>query len=140
MTTTMDAPTTVLAPISPPVPVSSTTPPSHAADVPRVVRSHTDADVFALIGSGVASLGLTWILYERVLAFSGGVGFFVFWYLVFLGFYTGLTAIDGTRALVTDRLASAVVHGGAVLAGLGLITAIVFTYARGYAPMGHINT
>jgi phosphate transport system permease protein len=140
MTTTMDAPTTVLAPIPPSGPVSSTTPPAHAADVPRVVRSRTDSDVFALIGSGVASLGLSWILYERVLAFSGGVGFFVFWYLVFLCFYAGLTAIDGSRALVTDRLASAVVHGGAVLAGLGLITAIAFTYARGYAPMGHPNT
>jgi phosphate transport system permease protein len=136
----MDPPTAVLVPIPPSDSASPTSPPSHAPDVPRVVRSRTDADIFALIGSGFASLGLTWILYERVLAFSGGVGFFVFWYLVFLGFYTGLTAIDGTRALVTDRLASAVVHGGAVLAGLGLITAIVFTYARGYAPMGHLNT
>ena len=136
----MDVPTAVLSPILPSDPPTSGRPPMPTDDVPRLVRSRTDADIFALIGSGVASLGLTWILYERVLAFSGGVGFFVFWYLAFLSFYAGLTAIDGTRALVTDRLASAVVHGGAVLAGLGLVTAIVFTYARGYAPTGHINT
>jgi phosphate transport system permease protein len=115
--------------------------PTRIADVPRSVRSRTDGDVFALVGSGVASLGFTWIMYERVLPFSGGIGFFVFWYVAFLCFYTGLTAIDsGSRALVADRLASAAVHGGALLAGLGLVTAIVFTYSRGYAPLGHLNT
>jgi len=144
MTTTIDdAPTAVLAPIPPFDPAASANSVRAGApvhDVPRTVRNRTDADVFALVGSGVASLGLNWILYERILAFSGGVGFFVCWYLLFLCFYAGLTAIDGSRALVVDRLASAAIHAGAVIAGLGLATAIIFTYVRGHAPMGYINT
>jgi phosphate transport system permease protein len=137
--------TTMPVPVITPEAGQSSLPPSPARgrprdDIPRVVRSRTEGDLFALFGSGVASLGLDWILYERVLAFSGGVGFFVCWYLLFLSFYACLTAIEGTRALVLDRMASALVHGGAVLAGAGLVTAIVFTYARGYAPLGHLNT
>lgn len=128
MTTTWIAPPPVLAPDR------------EVVDTPRVVRSRTEGDLFALIGSGAASLGLNWLLFERILPFTGVVGFFVCWYLIFLAFYAGLTAIDGSRALVADRLASAAVHGGAVLAGLGLITAIVFTYSRGYAPLGHPNS
>jgi phosphate transport system permease protein len=140
MTTTTDAPTAVVAPIPPFDPSTAARPAAPVDDVPRSVRNRTDGDVFALVGSGIASLGLNWILYERILAFSGGVGFFVCWYLLFLCFYAGLTAIDGTRALVVDRLASAAIHAGAVMAGLGLATAIIFTYTRGYAPMGHLNT
>jgi phosphate transport system permease protein len=111
-----------------------------AVDTPRFIRQRTTGDVLALVGSGIASFSLDWIVYERILAFSGGVGFFVCWYLLFLAFYAGLTMLDGTRALVADRLASAAVHGGALLSALGLVTAVVFTYARGYAPMGHVNT
>ncbi len=127
---------TLIAPPTPSAPALD----RESVDTPRVVRSRTDADIFTLVGSGAASLGLNWLLYERILPFSGGVGFFVCWYLIFLAFYAGLTAIDGSRALVVDRLASAAVHGGAALAGLALITAISFTYIRGYAPLGHLNT
>lgn len=109
-------------------------------DTPRFIRQRTTGDIFALVGSGVASFALDWLVYERILAFSGGVGFFICWYLLFLVFYSGLTLLDGTRALVADRLASAAVHSGAVLTALGLVTAVGFTYARGYAPMGHVNT
>jgi phosphate transport system permease protein len=107
---------------------------------PRLIRSRTSADLFALVGAGIGSLAFDWLLYERILAFSGGVGFVVCWYLTFLCFYACLTMLDGTRAMVGDRMASAAVHGGAVLAGLCLVTAVVFTYSRGYAPLGHINT
>ena len=110
-------------------------------DFPRDVRHRTTSDILALVGSAIGSLSLDWILYERILPFSGGVGFFVCWYLLFLCFYAGLTALDGgSRALIADRIASAIVHGGAVIAGLGLVTAVVFTYARGHAPIFHINT
>src|SRR5450631_2272631 len=139
MTMTMPPPTATPPTIAPPPPHDST---SRVAidDYPRDVRHRTTSDILALVGSAIGSLALDWILYERVLPFSGGVGFFVCWYLLFLCFYAGLTAIDGSRALVVDRLASAAIHAGAVIAGLGLATAIIFTYVRGHAPMGYINT
>jgi len=136
-------PPTVTPPSAPPIvppPTQGSAPQVIVDEFPRDVRQRTTSDILALVGSGLGSLALDWILYERVLPFSGGVGFFLCWYLLFLCFYAGLTTLDGTRALIADRLASAVVHGGAAIAGLGLVTAVVFTYSRGYAPMGHLNT
>jgi phosphate transport system permease protein len=141
MTTTMPPPTVTptLPPAAPP-PTRGTAARVEVDDFPRDVRQRTTSDILTLVGSGIGSLSLDWILFERVLPFSGGVGFFVCWYLLFLCFYAGLTALDGSRALIADRLASAAVHGGAAIAGLGLVTAVVFTFSRGYAPMGHINS
>ncbi len=131
-------------PLSTPTPASDKLSASshrrQAGDFPRDVRQRTTGDLFALVGAGVGSLALNWLIYERLLAFSGGTGFFVCWYLMFLAFYAGLTLLDGTRALVADRMASAAVHGGVTLAGLALVTAIFFTFSRGYAPLGHLNT
>ena len=142
MTATMPPPT-VSPPLAPP-PAPPAPPAAQLAvvvdDFPRDVRQRTTSDILALVGSGVGSLALDWILYERVLPFSGGVGFFLCWFTLFLCFYAGLTSLDGSRALIADRIASAAIHGGAVIAGLGLVTAVVFTYARGGAVMGHLNT
>lgn len=141
MTTTMPPPTVTMPPAPSPPPTRTALPHVAIEDFPRDVRHRTTSDILALVGSAVASLALDWIVYERLLPLSGGVGFFVCWYVLFLCLYAALTALDGgSRALIADRIASAVVHGGAAIAGLGLVTAVVFTYARGYAPMGHSNT
>jgi phosphate transport system permease protein len=139
MTTTMPPPTVAPPTVAPPRSPDAL-PHVLVDDFPRDVRQRTTSDILALVGSAIGSLALDWILYERILPFSGGVGFFVCWYLMFLCFYAGLTALDGSRAIIADRLASAAVHGGAAIAGLGLVTAVVFTFARGYAPLGHINS
>ena len=37
-----------------------------------------------MVGAAVGSFCLTWLVYERLTPLSGGLGFFVAWYVLFL--------------------------------------------------------
>lgn len=109
------------------------------ADRPRPVSTRTLDDVVALVGSLVGALGLVVVAYERVLPFSGVVGFFVCWYVAFLVLYWAVSALSQPRPLVWDRLATAVVHGAAALVVLAVASTIVYTFAKGWAADHHLN-
>jgi phosphate transport system permease protein len=114
-------------------------PPAAGADRPRKVSTRTTDDVVALVGSLVGSLGLVFVAYERVLPFSGVVGFFVCWYVTFLVLYLAVSALSQPRPLVWDRLATAVIHAGAALVVLAVGSTIVYTFAKGWAADHHLN-
>ena len=82
-------------------------------------------------GAGVASLCLVWLLYSQVLPFSGKLGFFLCWYVVFVVLYAGITALSQPLPIVRDRIASALVHGGAGVVGIALVSTVVFTFVKG---------
>src|SRR5690348_4329808 len=109
---------TAAAQVGPAGPAPSGAAAKPPADRPRAVGKRAPDDWFTLLGSVVASLCLAWLLYFQVLPFSGKVGFVIVWYLLFIGFYVGATAIAHSRAIVIDRLASALVHGAAALVAL----------------------
>src|SRR5205823_9938831 len=44
----------------------------------------TAADAGSLAGAAAGALGLVWLLYERILPFSGALGFWLCWYVAFL--------------------------------------------------------
>jgi phosphate transport system permease protein len=128
MTTTITRPTSV-----------------EAEDVPRPIRRSrlrlrgvTASEVLAVVGSAVGALGLTWVLYERVLPLSGVLGFWVFWYVVFLIMYAatvGMTAGNG-RA-VADRLVSTVMTSAAVFVLVVIINQVAYTIYRGWPALRH---
>src|SRR5580658_5140775 len=61
---------------------------AQAADEPRVIRTTSAAGTATFAGAATGALGLVWVLYERVLPFSGVLGFWLCWYALFLVFYT----------------------------------------------------
>jgi phosphate transport system permease protein len=113
--------------------------PEAVADRPRTLRHRQVDDVASLIGSGLGSLALVWVLYERLLAFSGGLGFIICWYFAFLVLYAVVTAMSHPRPVVVDRLMGAVVYGGAAVVGLALVTTLVFIFAKGWPALHHLN-
>lgn len=113
--------------------------PVNGGDVPRVLAQHTVDDRLALIGAAVGSLSLVWILYERLLPFSGAVGFVVCWYFLFLLFYVTLTMMAHPRPIAVDRIAQVVITGAAALVGMVLASTVLFTFARGWRPLVHWN-
>jgi phosphate transport system permease protein len=108
-------------------------------EVLRRTRPRTSEDDLTLIGSVLGSLGTTWLLYEAVLPFSGKLGFFVSWYLVFLVFYAGLTAINRPRAVVVDRVVTCLVVAAPAVVGLALASTVVVTVAKGLPALTHWN-
>jgi phosphate transport system permease protein len=128
MTTTIDkAPTET--------PAATPLPPER----PRQLRARTMDDLLCLGGAGVGSLALTWLVYGHVLALSGVLGFLLGWYLAFVVMYAVVTAVANPWPLVKDRVAAAVVHGGAVVVGFALVSTVVFTGFRGGHVLAHLN-
>jgi phosphate transport system permease protein len=84
------------------------------------LRSVTADDVYPLIGAPAGAIALVWVLYERVLPFSGTLGFWLCCYGVFLVLYAAITAMRLGRRAVTDRLAL-VAAASAGLFALGVI-------------------
>lgn len=106
---------------------------------PRAVNARTADDWLALAGSLGGALGLVWVIYDRLLPFSGPVGFFICWYAVFLLVYAAVSAMAHPRQIVIDRLAAAVVYGGALIVFAAVLTTIVYTFIRGWAADHHLN-
>lgn len=108
-------------------------------DRPRTISARTSDYWLTLLGSLGGSLGLVWLLYERILPFSGWVGFFVCWYVAYLAMFAIVTALVHTPLIVIDRLWTAIVTGAAGLVGLALVSTVGYTFVRGWAAVHHLN-
>ncbi|HKT04109.1 MAG TPA: phosphate ABC transporter permease PstA [Rugosimonospora sp.] len=128
---------TTLLDIPPPPPPPA--PPRPAPDRPRELRTRTLDDRLSLAGAGAGSLALVWILYEWILPLRGPIAFSIGWYVAFLALYAAVTSVGNPRTVVTDRMATAVVTGGAMLIGLVLVSAVLFTFIKGWPALPHIN-
>ncbi|SDJ47110.1 phosphate ABC transporter membrane protein 2, PhoT family [Frankineae bacterium MT45] len=113
--------------------------PSLPAQRRRALSSRTPEDRLTLVGAAVGSLGFVWLLYERLLPFSGRFGFVMAWFVLFVVFYAGLTAMSAPRAVVLDRVASTVVIAAPVVVGLALASMLVFTFFKGWKAFHHRN-
>lgn len=110
-----------------------------AEDLPRVLHARTTDDVASLVGSAVAALGFTWLVFEKMLAWSGVIGFVACTWVAFLAFYAVVTAIGNPLPLVADRIAAAVVLSGAAVVGIAVLSTIWYVYWKGYPAYSHVN-
>jgi len=108
-------------------------------DSPRHVSATSTDYWFTLVGSIIGSGGLVWVLYTQVLPFSGLIGFFICWYLVYLALFAAVTGITNGRTIVIDRLWTAIITGAAALVGLALVSAVGFVVIKGWAAVHHVN-
>lgn len=119
--------------------VGSRSPGAETGDTPLQIRRITPEDVLTVAGAAAGSLGLTWIVYERVLPFSGAFGFWVCWYLLFLLFYLAAAALQWNRLVVRDRTVGVIVSTGGVLACAVVIDQIGYSFVKGLAAITHLN-
>jgi len=118
-------------------------PPRHIGiDAPETVRrasAHTPEDRKTAAASLAASLATTWLLYTQVLPLSGLLGFVVFWFVLFVAFTAGLTALHNPRAIIAERVVTCFVIAAPTVIGLALLTTVVTTVWKGAAPLAHLN-
>jgi phosphate transport system permease protein len=105
----------------------------------RRLNTRTRDDVLVLLGSMCAALALVWVVYWRLLPFSGVFGFTVASFVVFLLIYAAVLRQRHSRTEIRDRLMSAVVHGGAILVGGVLVLVVVSTVWQGRLALIHPN-
>ncbi|MFE7586667.1 phosphate ABC transporter permease PstA [Streptomyces gardneri] len=130
-----------IAPERPPQspPAAPPPPPPTGPERRRRTGSLRSTDVYAALGAAAASLALTWLLFARLLPFSGTVGFVLVAYVLFLGLYALLVSFDEDGPAVRDRIAGAVVRSlGLVLLAV-LVFVVAFTLWEGREALVHLN-
>ena len=80
----------------------------------RIVRVSPEGAA-TLGGAAVSALALVWVLYERVLPFSGVLGFWLCWYVVFLVLYGAIARMQWDWRDVVNRVTTVALATAGVL-------------------------
>jgi phosphate transport system permease protein len=105
----------------------------------RALATATAEERTVLVGSLVAGLSLAWVLCFRLLPWGNPFAFAVTAFVAFLAIITVTTTVVSPGPDVPDRLAGALVTGGALIVGIALVTTVVFTFVRGISALPHVN-
>jgi phosphate transport system permease protein len=97
------------------------------------------AGVATAIAAAAGSLALVWVIFERVLPFTGVLGFLVSWYLVFLIFYGAMARLQWDPREVTQRVSSVTFGTAGTMAMLVVLGVVVFVTSRGLRALLHLN-
>ena len=121
--------------------VATATPePASPAIESRVrIRRTTPEGTATFAGAAAAALGLVWLLYERVLPFTGVLGFWVCWYVTFLVLYTVMARLQWDRLEARNRLAAVAFGTGGVIAFFIVVEQVGYTLVRGINAVDHLN-
>jgi phosphate transport system permease protein len=104
----------------------------------RITRTSATG-VATLVGAAVGALALVWVLYERVLPFTGVLGFWFCWYVIFLLLYWVMARQQLDRRLAGDRVAAVAFGTGGTFALLVVLGVVLFVLGRGRAAVFHLN-
>lgn len=99
----------------------------------------TPATTYTVIGSAAGALALDWVLYERVLPFTGVLGFWLCWYALFLVFYAGMAAIQWNPRVVRDRVMATALTTSGILATAIVVDVVAYTLVRGFKVVRHLT-
>jgi phosphate transport system permease protein len=103
------------------------------------LRALTADEVFPVLGAAAGAIALVWVLFERVLPFTGALAFWVCCYGVFLILYAAITAMQSGRRAVTDRLAAVAAASAGLFALAVVIVQIGYITFRGWPAVTHLN-
>jgi phosphate transport system permease protein len=103
------------------------------------IRKVTSEGVLTLAGAALGALALDWVLFERVLPFTGALGFWLSWYVLFLLFYAAMAALQWSRLVVRDRIMAVALGTGGVFACAVVIDQVGYAVTQGYGAVRHLN-
>jgi phosphate transport system permease protein len=104
---------------------------------PLRIRTVTPEDALTLAGSAIGALGLVWVLYERVLPFTGALGFWLTWYLAFLLLYIATAGLQWNRMVVRDKAMGLAVGSGGIFACAVVAEQIGYSFVKGLPAISH---
>jgi phosphate transport system permease protein len=103
------------------------------------LRTGSGAGSATFIGAAAAALGLVWVIYERVLPFTGVLGFWLAWYVVFLAVYLVMARMQWDALEARNRLAGVAFATGGAVALLIVIDQVGYTFFKGSGAVFHLN-
>ena len=111
-----------------------------ATPEPRVrIRRFTSEGTATVTGAAAGALGLVWVLYERVLPFTGVLGFWVSWYVTFLLLYAAMARLQWDRREAASRLTTVAFGTGGLLSCFIVLQTIGYVLVHGWGAVSHLN-
>lgn len=105
----------------------------------RALHAVRGSDVNALAGSAVGAVALTWLAWAVLAPLSGGPGFVLVAYAVFVGLYALVVSFDEDGVTVRDRVAAVLVTTLGLVLLSALVFIVVFTFGRALPALRHAN-
>jgi phosphate transport system permease protein len=102
---------------------------------PRRVGGITRDGVLNALGGLAVGLCIAMLLFGRLAAFSGLIGFIIVAYVASLAAYAVLVSVSNDGPAVRNALMTAMLGSAALLAFGALVGVILFTFGRGYQAM-----
>lgn len=113
--------------------------PLPAAEPRVLLRRVTPEGVATVVGGAAGAIGLVWVLYERVLPFSGVLGFWLCWYATFLALYAAMAALQWDTREVIHRVTTVAFVTGGVLTLVIVLGQVLYTLLRGFSAVRHLS-
>jgi len=127
---------TAAGPVSTTVP---TRPGGQTEQLPRPLTSFGSRDVLAIVAALVAAIATSGLLWTQLAPFTGLLGYVVVSWCLFVLIYAVQVAFDEERPAQRDRVSAVVVHSLALVVLAALVFVIVYTFARGWKALVHLN-
>jgi len=108
-------------------------------DTPLRLRRVASEDVLTVAGAAVGSLGLTWLIVERLLPWSGAFGFWLIWYALFVIVYVAAAGLQWSRLVVRDRTMAVLVSTAGAFAGAVVAEQLAYSFTKGLPAISHLN-
>jgi phosphate transport system permease protein len=106
-------------------------PPEPPEERLRPRRSGPD-DVISLVGAAISAFSLVWLVFEWLTPMSGGLGFWLCWYVAFLGLYATVTHQRRGRLVMKDRIATVLLTTTALCLFVPMTFIVGYTIYKGY--------
>jgi phosphate transport system permease protein len=113
-------------------------PPARPAQ-PRPLGVLRAGDLLSVCGALAAALCTTALLWTQIGLFSGIFGYVVVTWVLFIGFYAALAAMEDSGPATRDKIAAVIVQslGAVVVLALGFV--IIYTFSGGWRALVHLN-
>jgi phosphate transport system permease protein len=107
---------------------------------PKVrISTFSAAGAATAVGAAAGALGVTWVLYERALPFTGALGFWLCWYVVFLLLYAAIARLQWDKREVTQRMTTVAFGTGGTLTLLVVVGIVLYVFVRGFPAVRHVS-
>ena len=113
--------------------------PSGRPPGPRRVGNAVGRGATATIGAAVAALATTMLLFGRLAAFSGLIGFVIVMFGLFLVTFTALLLLNEDRQATLDRVMTVLMYTSAIVLGNALASIISYVLYKGWHAYTHVN-
>lgn len=104
-------------------------------DLPRGLRTWRLDDISLLIGTALASVSVTWVIYTALTPATGKTGFFVIAYISFLLLYLMVCTVEMGSQNAFDNLWTVLTWSAALLLLAPLTTILLYVIVKGFAGL-----